>query len=84
MGGQLPALTLLFGELPGELGAVDVGIHCFKDQALELGRFKSFDFPLDGPIDVEAVSSREGRPAGVVPFARGRAREVRRPESVRR
>lgn len=74
--GQLPALALLFGELPGELGAVDMGLHRFEDQALELGRFEGFDLPLDGPVDVEAVPSREGRPAGVVPFARGRGKFV--------
>lgn len=37
--GQLPALALLFGELPNELGAIDVGLHRLEDQALELGRF---------------------------------------------
>lgn len=74
--GQLPALALLFGELPGELGAVDVGLHRFEDQALELGRFEGFDLPLDGLVDVEAVPSREGRPTGVVPFARGRGKFV--------
>lgn len=74
--GQLPALALLFGELPGELGAVDVRLHRLEDQALELGRFEGFDLPLDGPVDVESVPSREGRPAGVVPYARGRGKFV--------
>ncbi|MFF9870407.1 hypothetical protein ACF1G0_34380 [Streptomyces sp. NPDC013953] len=35
--GPLAALALLFAKLPGELGAVYVGFHRFKDQALELG-----------------------------------------------
>lgn len=74
--GQLPALALLFGELPGELEAVDMRLHRFEDQALELGRFEGFDLSLDGPVDVEAVPSREGRPVGVVPFARGRGKFV--------
>lgn len=79
--GQLPALALLFGELPGELGAVDMGLHRFEDQALELGRLEGFDLPLDGPVDVEAVPSREDRPAGGIAAPRvcglGRGRRWR-------
>ncbi|MBT2439765.1 hypothetical protein J7E93_06440 [Streptomyces sp. ISL-36] len=62
-GGELLALALLLGELPGQPGTVDVSLHRVEDQALEFGRFKSFDLPLDRPVSVEAVAPSEGRPA---------------------
>ncbi|MFF3359564.1 hypothetical protein ACFYWN_44990 [Streptomyces sp. NPDC002917] len=62
----MPALAPLFGELPGELRAVDVVLHGFEHQALELGRFECFDLPLDGLADVEAVPAGERRPARVI------------------
>ncbi|WP_327321299.1 hypothetical protein OG735_01515 [Streptomyces sp. NBC_01210] len=37
--GQVPALTPLFSELPGELRAVDAGLHGIEHQTLKRGRF---------------------------------------------
>ncbi|MER5689785.1 hypothetical protein [Streptomyces sp. NPDC002205] len=37
----------ILGKLPGKLHTVDVELHSFEHQALELSRFEGFDLPLD-------------------------------------